>query len=117
MLYFLIGLARFGEFYGRTSRKAFWIYTLIHYILNIGVVILSNYLAVHFNNPQHLNLVYIFIIFFFLPNLSSSWRRIQDTGNPGYLLFVPFVNIYLLIKRGSDGENKYGPEAHFSEIW
>ena len=117
MLYFLIGLARLGEFYGRTSRKAYWIFTLFVNILAYAVIYLSNYLAYHYNNPEHFNLIYVFIIIILLPSLSSGWRRIQDTGNPGYLLFLPFVNLYLLLKKGTEGENEFGPEAYLSEIW
>lgn len=117
MKYFLISIARQGEFYGRTSRKGYWVFTLIYSLLYTLVLFLSSYYSKIYNNPQIENLIFVFVILFFLPAFSSAWRRIQDSGNPGFICFIPFVNLYLLLKKGNESENEYGKNPAEDEVW
>ena len=44
-----------------------------------------------------------------IPLLSCAVRRLHDSGHSGWLLLVPFYNLYLVIIDGQHTDNKYGP--------
>lgn len=49
-----------------------------------------------------------------LPLLSSAVRRVHDVGHSGWLLLIPFMNIFLLLAPGMKEENRFGPNPRTS---
>jgi uncharacterized membrane protein YhaH (DUF805 family) len=46
----------------------------------------------------------------FIAGLAVGVRRLHDTGHSGWWALVPFYNIYLLVKKGTEGYNEYGED-------
>ena len=93
------------KFDGRTSRRRFWLTLLIVFVLGAVVFIIFNtkFLGVFGGMVRH-----IFWVVSIIPTLSLLWRRIQDTGRPGWWAVVPIVNLLFALGQ-SDQENSYGP--------
>lgn len=49
-----------------------------------------------------------------LPLLSSAVRRAHDVGYSGWLLLIPFMNIFLLLAPGMIGKNRFGPNPRIA---
>ncbi|WP_071394332.1 DUF805 domain-containing protein [Bacillus tuaregi] len=98
-------------FHGRASRKEFWMFTLINFII---VLILS---AVERLAGIETLLTLLYGLVIFLPSLAVSVRRLHDTGRSGWwflISLIPFIGIIVLIVflcMDSDSyENLYGPK-------
>lgn len=94
-------LSLYNNFEGRTSRKDYWFFIIIY--IFFAFILKKIDIHIFVNIP-----LWIYIIIFFLPLLSSTIRRIHDTGHRGWFLFIPLYNIYLLLKKGNEGYNRYG---------
>ena len=93
------------KFEGRTNRRRFWLTFLIVMVLGAVTFIL-------FNNRLFGVFGYvvrnIFWVVSIVPTLSLWWRRMHDTGRPGWWALVPVMNI-LFALNASEEENQYGP--------
>lgn len=88
----VIGLEAFKKyavFTGRSSRREFWSFNLVYWML-IG---LTGGLGV-------------FICL--LPMIGVSIRRMHDIGKCGWWCICPIACFFLFLKRSDDGANKYG---------
>ena len=100
-------------FQGRMSRRPYIIRGIIIFV--ISMALLTGY-----SQGKCSTFIYfvgIIICDFFA--MSIAVRRFHDTGHKGYLAalaFVPIANelmgIYLAFRRGTVGENLYGPDPH-----
>jgi uncharacterized membrane protein YhaH (DUF805 family) len=58
----------------------------------------------------------IFVLFWMvalLPSVAVTVRRLQDTGNSGWvILFKPVSTMILVLVKGNSGPNKYGPDPY-----
>lgn len=66
---------------------------------------------------DYLWLVALLGIIGMVPQVTLGIRRMHDLGKSGWwflLILVPFVNfffaLYILFKKGTEGENEYGPD-------
>lgn len=98
---FIYCLSLYRNFKGRTSRKDYWSFILVFFFF---VFILNGIdIGTFINIPLS-----IYLIIFILPLSSGTIRRLHDTGHVGWFIFVPFINIYLLFKKGHGRMNRYG---------
>jgi uncharacterized membrane protein YhaH (DUF805 family) len=112
-------LSKYVTWKGRASRSEFWyfyLFTILSYIGGLIVVeiaaLLSSMLGTLFA------LVYaVGMLALFLPYLSVLVRRLHDTNRSGWwywIVLVPLLGVILLIvffcTKGTDGENRYGPD-------
>jgi uncharacterized membrane protein YhaH (DUF805 family) len=44
-----------------------------------------------------------------LPSIAVAIRRVHDVDRAGWFILVPFYNLYLVLRRGDSGENRFGP--------
>jgi uncharacterized membrane protein YhaH (DUF805 family) len=102
-------LAKYADFNGRALRSEYWWF----YLAIIGVYVL---LALLLGGSVLGSLLTgVFALGVLLPSLAAGVRRLHDTGRSGWFLLlglIPFVNfylLYLLIIRGDEGPNEYGP--------
>lgn len=100
------------DFEGRTARKAFWMFALIHFIFSLVI----NFIG-EATNLEFLALIYGLVIF--LPALAISVRRLHDVGMSGWwvlLSFIPILGFLVLlffyVKPSDVGANKYGPNPY-----
>jgi len=76
---------KYATFSGRASRPEFWWFTLAYFV---GMVVVSfvPYLPV------------LYTLALFIPMLAVGFRRLQDTGRPGWYFLIPsFYNLAMRI--------------------
>ncbi|MCH8155217.1 MAG: DUF805 domain-containing protein [Proteobacteria bacterium] len=77
-------------FSGRARRPEYWWFFLF---VVVGTLLLSAVDAVIFGEDMLLGLNGLFGLLTFLPQLAVSWRRMHDTGRPGWFNLLPVVPI------------------------
>lgn len=45
-----------------------------------------------------------------IPTIAVGVRRIHDTDHRGWWVLVPFANLYLAVRQGDKGENRFGSD-------
>lgn len=99
---------KYFQFDGRTSRREFWSFVLINFLIALALGIVDNIL----NTNGILGGIYSLAVL--LPGLGLSVRRLHDLGKSGWLLLltlIPIVGlilIYWFILPGQEGANEYG---------
>jgi len=106
-----IGLGKFADFSGRSSRPEYW-----YFMLPIIVIMLiANLVDSIVLGMQVLSLIVALAAL--VPTLSAGARRLHDTNRPAWWLLlglIPVVGaiavIYLCCQPGTQGPNDFGPE-------
>lgn len=112
---FLTVFVRWSDFQGRSTRREFWMYTLVLVLLSLlmgilDIVLLGEEAAM----TQLLTLSNALSLFTFIPSLSVSVRRLHDIGKSGWWLLISLtiiglvVIIYWSCVASDNGENQYG---------
>ena len=98
------GFKNYFVFKGRASRSEYNYWTLFSFVLSILLLMIDEILV-----------GLMFIIF--IPSLSLAVRRLHDVDRKGWHLLwyftyilIPFIIIYLMVKKGTIGENSYGED-------
>lgn len=81
------------DFSGRTSRKGFWMWFLIQFIVSIVVAVIAGLTGITLIST-------IFSLAVFIPSLAIIVRRLRDAGkHPAWVIgcFVPIVGIVVLV--------------------
>jgi uncharacterized membrane protein YhaH (DUF805 family) len=101
---------RYAQFEGRAHREEFWMFTLVNFLVWIGVFIVA--VILHF---WLLRAVYALAVL--IPGLAVGARRLHDTNKSGWLqllLIIPIVGLIIMIifwaQEGTPGQNPYGPD-------
>lgn len=81
-------------FSGRARRPEFWWFWLFLVVVSL---ILSVIDSVIFGRGMLLGLNGLFGLLTFLPQLAVSWRRMHDSGRPGWFNLLPVVPIVPLL--------------------
>lgn len=86
-------LSKYVVFSGRATRSEYWWFVLFVIFCNIAFSILDR--AVFGTNPETGQGTSVFSPLFqltvFLPMLAAGWRRLHDTGRPGWYLVLPMA--------------------------
>lgn len=108
---------------GRTTRSGFWWVWLVSFALNVVSTVWDNYVLSTYPGYNNLPLfdpsipaLVDIISLLFLPVglaisimiLGSAVRRVHDVGRSGWFILVPFYNVYLCLKSGDPGPNRWG---------
>ena len=136
MIGYLTAMRKYATFSGRASRQEYWMFVLIVVVLFIVCFVLDPSLGIYvlqgvfetsssadFNGTvlasQHHDGIGILTLLVYLvhllPAFAAAVRRLHDGDKSGWFLllsFIPFVNfyfLYLLIKQGTLGPNRFGP--------
>jgi len=106
-------LKKYMAFTGRASRKEFWMFVFVNFIIGIIFFILTRIpvLRVLFW------IVYIlFVLAILIPSIALGIRRLHDINLIGWLLLlclIPVVNVIvvfmLCVIEGNPNDNQYGP--------
>ncbi|MGJ8583428.1 MAG: DUF805 domain-containing protein [Marinosulfonomonas sp.] len=86
-------LSKYVVFSGRAQRSEYWWFVLFVILVNVGLAVLG---AVLFGTDpetgQGSNLLNsVFQLAILLPLLAAGWRRLHDTGRPGWYLLLPMA--------------------------
>ena len=109
----------YANFSGRTSRKDFWMFIIIDFILFMIFVSIETVLGWHtvYSYSPYKGIGYIstvYTVISFLPHLSVQVRRLHDIGKDGTWLLLSLVPggglivLYWCAKASMQEENKYG---------
>jgi uncharacterized membrane protein YhaH (DUF805 family) len=91
------GFQNYANFKGRASRAEYWWWALFTVILSILLSSIDSSLG------DLGSLVTL------LPSIAVAIRRVHDVDRVGWFILVPFYNLYLVLRRGDMGENRFGP--------
>lgn len=83
-------------FSGRARRSEYWWFILF---VIAGNAFLSVIDVVIFGDGMLLGLSGLFVMFTFLPQIAVLWRRLHDTGRPGWFNFLPSIPLVALFAR------------------
>jgi len=91
------GFQNYANFKGRASRAEYWWWALFTVILSFLLSSINSSLG------DLGSLVTL------LPSIAVAIRRVHDVDRAGWFILVPFYNLYLGLRRGDSGENRFGP--------
>ena len=109
MKYYLKALKNYAVFSGRASRTEFWMFYLFHIIFSFLVGFIVGILSVITKTDQRV-LANIYSLAMLTPTIAVSCRRMHDTDHSGWWQIAPIINIVLLIREGTKGDNKFGSD-------
>lgn len=119
MKYFLLALKNYATFSGRSNRSEYWYYTLFSVIFLILAIVLDNVLGLAFAGSPYGPIYFIYVLATIVPSLAVTVRRLHDTNKSGWnflISLIPIVGsiwlLIIMISKGTDGENKYGPDPN-----
>jgi len=109
MKYYILGLKNYFNFKGRTTRKEYWMFAIVQFMLTMIIIVAELFLETY-------GLIYIvYVLFSVIPSISAAIRRLHDTGRSGlyfFLTFIPFIGsiwlFILLILESDNSDNRYG---------
>jgi len=118
--YWFKAIRKYGVFRGRACRKEYWMFFLFNLIFQAVAIALDNALGIVFVKGRIYGPIYVlYSLFILIPGLAITVRRFHDTDHSGWwllLALIPLVNLIFgiifliwLIRDGTPGENKYGP--------
>jgi uncharacterized membrane protein YhaH (DUF805 family) len=116
---------RYAEFSGRSRRKEYWLFALMHGMISgfilfgfIGALVANR--GVSGLSSSALNFLTVFIFWTlatFIPNLAVTVRRLHDINFSGWAFFLnfvpfigPFIILVMMLLDGTAGPNRYGPD-------
>ena len=118
------GYKNYADFQGRSSRSAYWWWTLFQMIASTAIALVFGYGAMTVD-PNTMAMAYeggivvnLWALANMLPNLAISVRRLHDIGRSGWwllLMLIPLIGIIILIvwvcQKSDDGPNAHGAQT------
>ncbi len=83
-------LSKYAGFSGRAARPEYWWFVLFVFV---GVVVFSIIDSLIWGAAEDATRIFapLFQLAIFLPLLAAGWRRLHDTGRPGWYLLLPML--------------------------
>lgn len=85
--------SKFFTFSGRAARPEFWWFVLFAFVTNIILTLLDEQFfglpGQNFVTGSPLSGIFGLVVFF--PLLAAAWRRLHDTGRPGWWALMPIA--------------------------
>ena len=124
MDWMILPLKRYADFRGRSCRREYWMFALMHFAIGmlLYVPILGAMLSAETNEPPAMlgvcvPLFILYTLVMFVPALAVQVRRLHDLDKSGWMMLVgliPFVGglilLYFMCSAGTKGPNRFGPE-------
>jgi uncharacterized membrane protein YhaH (DUF805 family) len=109
MRYLIDPIAQYFDFKGRATRKPYWLFFLIYYILNFLLAFADLVLYETFKkegrmygDENGLFIRNIYLLFLVIPAISIAVRRLRDGGSKGWkfiVILIPILNIIMLCRK------------------
>jgi uncharacterized membrane protein YhaH (DUF805 family) len=115
MEWYLMVWKKYAEFNGRSRRKEYWMFTLIHLLIFLALEICGIALMKSGIGTVLIGICGVYALAALIPALACCVRRLHDTGKSGWfvlLSFIPLVGFILIVFLAIDGDsgpNVYGP--------
>lgn len=120
--YFSVVMQQYAVFRGRARRAEYWYFALATFVFglvfSLAFMLLGLFAGFSLNTVNHgLDMATLIIqLGLLVPSIAVGVRRLHDSNKSGWWLLVPFYNLYLLIRRGTEGENFYGPDPKMPPV-
>jgi uncharacterized membrane protein YhaH (DUF805 family) len=108
-------LENYTTFTGRAGRAEYWYYVLAYIIICIIISIVESILGIEGRRGEGGILNDLFSLAVLLPSIAVGVRRLHDSDKSGWWLLLPLYNLYLLIRQGTVGPNRFGPGSAIIE--
>ena len=123
---FVLGIKNYANFKGRASRSEYWRFMAGMMMVQgtLGVVaILCKGIGLY-NFESIIDTITLLVtLFFVIPNIAITTRRMHDIGRSGWtqlISFIPIIGFFIFLnyelKRGDEGENSYGERTAYIPI-
>jgi uncharacterized membrane protein YhaH (DUF805 family) len=109
MKWYLKVLKNYAVFNGRAGRQEYWMSTLVHYLIFLGLTLAPPVLQNVTETDQNI-LRSVYSLAVFIPRIAVSIRRMHDTDRSGWWYIVPIVGLIFAIEDGQPGTNQYGAD-------
>ena len=126
MHWFMEVLRKYAVFSGRARRKEYWYFALGYLVLYVACALIDWVLGPIWSLiGEDIGLFGLLLaIGLFLPSLAVTVRRLHDTDRSGWwilIFFIPIVGVIVavvfLASKGTEGENRFGPDPKASATW
>ena len=121
-------LRRYADFSGRASRREYWLFALLQFLLIFAVIALGMTIFggifdsfAHGGSGGHI-MVGLFVVLIFgllIPNIAVQVRRFHDQDMSGWFVLlhlIPYVGglitFVFMLRSGTYGENRFGPDPY-----
>jgi uncharacterized membrane protein YhaH (DUF805 family) len=116
MHHFIRAYRQFADFEGRATRAEYWWFVLIFFVISFVLRMAEDMLGLVRQPDEYGYLTIVFYVVSLVPYIAATTRRLHDADSSGWwqlIGFVPLLGglflIYMLVRRGSEEENAYGP--------
>ncbi len=116
MQWYLAVLKKYTVFEGRAQRAEYWYFSLFSLLVSVGLILIDTQLGGYDPKTGYGILYALYSLAIVLPSLAVTVRRLHDTDHSGWWFFImlvpilgAFVFLYFMIKDGSAGDNRFGP--------
>ena len=109
----------YTNFYGRTSRRGFWLVYLMNVLIGIGVGVIGSIIAIGLNSIEGLLIPFVlaggYALAILIPSIAITVRRLHDAGFSGFFYLIAFIPgvggiaLLILCLLESKPANQWGP--------
>lgn len=110
---------KYGVFSGRASRSEFWWWILFSYgvpiimgftglVIELVFIVLGVEVEISWESWEAIGSLFWFVTI--VPTLAVGVRRLHDSDRSGWWIAVPLVNWIMMLFRGTQGGNRFGPD-------
>ncbi len=117
-------LRKYTVFSGRARRKEYWIFVLVSGLVLLLLGLVDRMMGWMYADSGYGILNTAYSIAVFIPSIAVSIRRLHDSDHSGWwmlFVFVPLVGLIvllvLLLRNGTKGDNRFGPDPKASATW
>jgi len=111
--YYIGTLRKYAVFHGRASRAEYWWFFLVNVLLvPFSLAMIEGAFESMLHKPilpEGSMLADLYSIATLIPLVAVGVRRMHDTDNNGWWIFVPIFNLVHAVTKGNSGGNSYGP--------
>ena len=101
--YYTKVLRNYVGFSGRACRREYWFFIMVNFLMSLLMMFVSLIF-------ESISLWLLYGLCVLIPGIAVTVRRVHDNGRSGWMLFFPIINIVLLVTRGTQGDNQFGPD-------
>ena len=113
MTAYVDAMRRYSDFSRRASRKAFWLFMLVYFIILLVATAID--VAIQPPGPDKIPIISgIVALVHLIPGIATTVRRLHDFNQSAWLLIpcvIPLVLIAMMLIPGTPGPNRYGASA------
>ena len=123
---FVLGIKNYANFKGRASRSEYWRFMagmmMVQGVLGVVAILCKGVGLYNFESIID-TITLLVTLFFVIPNIAITARRMHDIGRSGWtqiISFIPIIGLFIFLtyelRRGDQGENAYGERTGYIPV-